>query len=143
LIAREKGSRFFVDCLVVCQFPTLTKHSTYIGRLVEMVNAATGSSLSEEEALRVGVRTANIFRAFNVRHGITPEVETLSPRFFSSPAEGPKKGKGVAPHWDELLNNYYREMGWDRKTGAPLPATLKSLGLEDVIPDLWKDAARL
>ncbi|MBI4334884.1 MAG: hypothetical protein HY673_26815 [Chloroflexi bacterium] len=137
IVAREKGARFFIDCLVVCQFATLTKHSTFVGHLVDMVNAATGRSLSLEEANTAGVRTANLFRAFNVRHGIGPEVETLSPRYFSSPAEGPKKGKGIAPYWEGMLDTYYKEMGWDRKTGKPLPDTLKKLGLKAVIPDLW------
>ncbi len=38
----------------------------------------------------------------------------------------------------EMLDIYYREMGWDRTTGKPLPETLKKLGLAYVISDLWK-----
>lgn len=137
IIAREKGARFFVDCLVMCQFPTLTKHDTNIDHLVEMLNATTGWSISPDEARTVGFRTANLFRCFNVRHGITPEVESLSLRYFSSPTEGPKKGKGIAPYWDGMLDIFYREMGWDHKSGKPLPDTLRKLGLEEVIPHLW------
>jgi aldehyde:ferredoxin oxidoreductase len=40
------------------------------------------------------------------------------------------------PHWGKMLSNYYSLMGWDRKTGKPLPETLKELGLEDIIPHL-------
>jgi hypothetical protein len=29
-------------------------------------------------------------------------------------------------------------MGWDEKTGKPLPETLKGLGLEAVSAELWK-----
>lgn len=137
-IAKEKGARFFVDCLVMCQFPTLTKMSTNVDHLVDMLNATTGWNMSPQEANRVGVRTANLFRAFNVRHGIKPEVETLSPRYFSSPSEGPKKGKGMAPYWERMLDIYYKAMGWDRESGRPLPDTLKNLGLEELIPHLWK-----
>ncbi|MBI4334004.1 MAG: hypothetical protein HY673_22300 [Chloroflexi bacterium] len=137
ILAREKGPRFFVDCLVTCQFPTLTKHSTFVGHLVDMFNATTGGNLSPEEAKKVGLRTANLYRAFNVRHGITPEAESLSPRYLSSPIEGPKKGKGIAPHWESMLDIHYREMGWDRKSGKPLPGTLRNLRLAEVIPDLW------
>jgi aldehyde:ferredoxin oxidoreductase len=36
------------------------------------------------------------------------------------------------PHWDKMLQNYYRLMGWDAN-GKPLPETLASLGLEDII----------
>ena len=38
---------------------------------------------------------------------------------------------------DEMLDIYYRDMGWDRKTGKPLPETLKKLGLDHIIPDMW------
>ena len=41
------------------------------------------------------------------------------------------------PYWDTMLEEYYNGMGWDRKTGKPLPATLKNLDLEDVVEDLW------
>jgi aldehyde:ferredoxin oxidoreductase len=37
------------------------------------------------------------------------------------------------PHWDKMLHNYYRHMGWDEQTGSPLPLTLKLLGLDNVI----------
>ncbi len=29
--------------------------------------------------------------------------------------------------WDWMLENYYKLMGWDLKTGKPLPETLKKL----------------
>jgi aldehyde:ferredoxin oxidoreductase len=38
--------------------------------------------------------------------------------------------------WDWMLENYYTLMGWDPKTGKPLPETLKKLGLEELIKDL-------
>jgi aldehyde:ferredoxin oxidoreductase len=31
---------------------------------------------------------------------------------------------------------YFELVGWDPETGKPLPSTLKSLGLEKLIPDL-------
>jgi len=30
-----------------------------------------------------------------------------------------------------MMDRYYQLMGWDRKTGMPLPETIKELGLED------------
>jgi aldehyde:ferredoxin oxidoreductase len=32
-----------------------------------------------------------------------------------------------------MVQTYYESMGWDAKTGRPLPQTLKALGLEEVI----------
>ena len=51
--------------------------------------------------------------------------------------DGPAKGITVNPHWDGMLDNYYRQMGWDRRSGRPLPETLRSLGLDQVSKDLW------
>jgi aldehyde:ferredoxin oxidoreductase len=35
-----------------------------------------------------------------------------------------------------MKSHYFDLMGWDPATGKPLPQTLKSLGLEKLIPDL-------
>ncbi|MEG0730535.1 MAG: aldehyde ferredoxin oxidoreductase C-terminal domain-containing protein, partial [Cetobacterium sp.] len=36
------------------------------------------------------------------------------------------------------LTMFYKEMGWDEKTGAPTKATLDRLGLSDVAKELKK-----
>jgi aldehyde:ferredoxin oxidoreductase len=36
-----------------------------------------------------------------------------------------------------MVNEYYRLMGWDEKTGKPWRNTLKRLGLEEIIKDMW------
>ena len=38
-----------------------------------------------------------------------------------------------------MLENYYQLMGWNRETGKPSPVTLKTLGLDCVVADLWAD----
>jgi aldehyde:ferredoxin oxidoreductase len=38
-----------------------------------------------------------------------------------------------------MLDVFYREMGWDKASGKPLPQTLKKLGLEEVSRDLWPE----
>jgi aldehyde:ferredoxin oxidoreductase len=35
-----------------------------------------------------------------------------------------------------MIENYYTLMGWDPKTGKPLPKTLEKLGLEELINDV-------
>jgi aldehyde:ferredoxin oxidoreductase len=105
--------------------------------LLEAFNAVTGWDFTPDEAQDVGFRVANLMRAFNLRHGISVEVERPSPRWASAPVDGPAKGISIAPHWDSMLDNYYKLMGWDRKTGRPFPETLKALGLEHVARDLW------
>lgn len=87
--------------------------------------------------MQVGLRTVNLLRAFNTRHGIIGrETDKPSARYGSAPDAGPWKGKSLLTVWDEMLNVYYSGMGWD-KSGKPLPETLEKLGLEYVSADLW------
>ena len=130
--------REFVDSLVVCMLPTMTYSGYAVGHLVDLLNAVTGWDFTEEEALQMSLRVANLFRAFNIRHGITPEVEVPSPRYGSAPVDGPLKGKSIVPYWEKMLDEYYVRMGWDRTSGKPLPDTLRKLGLEEIIADIWK-----
>jgi aldehyde:ferredoxin oxidoreductase len=132
-VAETKGMMVFEDSLVICRFngrmnPVLES---------EAVSAATGWDFTPEEAKKVGLRAVNLMRAFNIRAGITKEKERPSPRYGSVPVDGPAKGKNIMAHWDEMLENYYRRMGWDTETGKPLPETLRDLGLNYVIKDLW------
>lgn len=137
-LARVKF-RNFVDSLVMCMFPTMTMHVTpgSIERMVEMINAATGWEFTKEEAELHGQRIANLMRVFNLRHGIGTDVERPSVRYGSTPTDGPAEGKGIMPHWEYLLDNYYKVIGWDRASGRPLRETLKTVGLEEIIPDIW------
>jgi aldehyde:ferredoxin oxidoreductase len=74
-----------------------------------------------------------------LQHGVGVDLERPSPRWSSTPIDGPAKGISSAAHWDGMLDNYYRLMGWDRLTGKPFPATLRALGLDSVVADLWTD----
>ncbi|MDP6229035.1 MAG: aldehyde ferredoxin oxidoreductase C-terminal domain-containing protein, partial [Dehalococcoidia bacterium] len=89
------------------------------------------------DAMDMGRRTVNLLRAFNLRHGISPELDKPSPRYGSTPVDGVVAGVGIAEHWDKMQGDYYEQMGWDRETSKPLPETLRSLGLEHVVADLW------
>lgn len=136
--AMVKGKpRNFVDSLVVCMFPTRTMSSAGVDHLVEVLNAATGWDYTSEEACIMSLRVVNLLRSFNLRHGITPEVERPSPKYCSIPVNGPAVGRDVMRVWDETLDNYYRLMGWERLTGKPEPVTLRKLGLDEIIYDLY------
>lgn len=132
-VAKVKGALLFEDSLGTCTFCTRTG----VKILAEMVSAATGWDFSVAEALKVGLRVANLLRVFNLRHGMTAELDAPSPRYGSTPVDGPFAGKSIAPVWSEMLHNYYELMGWDTATGKPLPKTLEDLGLGYVINDTW------
>jgi aldehyde:ferredoxin oxidoreductase len=136
-VAKKKGIRTYVDALSVCMISTNTMGGLDFEPLVDMMNAITGWNFTPEDAQHVGLRIVNLMRAFNIRHGVTPDVEYPSFRYRSVPVDGPAKGQNVALHWEDMLRNYYRTMGWDRDSGKPLPETLEKLELSHLIPDLW------
>jgi aldehyde:ferredoxin oxidoreductase len=75
-------------------------------------------------------------RAFNIRHGLTREHNSVYPRIKELPLGGPAEGISVGEKWDEMIDIYYEARGWDEE-GRPLPETLKRVGLEDVAAELW------
>ncbi len=134
--AVRKGGmkKVFVDACAVCDFvpppPALTN-------LLDAFEAVTGRRLSIEEALTIGERILNLQRCFNIRNGLTPEHDDVSERLLTEPSDGPAQGIGSRPHMERMVKEYYQLMGWDAKTGKPLPDTLRRLGLENEIEDIW------
>lgn len=131
-IAGVSGRRPFDDSLGICRFC-----ASDFPTLLQALNAATGWEVDTAGALRLGRRTINRFRAFNFRHGLNADLELPSPRYWSTPVDGPVAGKGIREHFPRLRADYYRHMGWDPVTGKPLPETLRDLGLEREARDLW------
>lgn len=131
-VREGQQTRFFYNNIGVCWFGTTGAPFELI---VDALNAAVGEKFSIEETKKISLRCANLRRAFNIRHGLTPEDDTLSPRLLEPPPDGPSKGSVI--QIKPMVLEYYQRMGWDEKTGKPLITTLKALGLEDVISDLW------
>ncbi len=130
------GRRHFEDSLGSCIFTTRTS----LENLCNALNSATGWDYTVEEAMQFGRRTACLLRAFNVRCGITPEMERPSERYGSQPVDGPASGQNVMDHWENMVASWYERVGYDRKTGNPKPELLRSLGLDYVANDLWGEA---
>jgi aldehyde:ferredoxin oxidoreductase len=133
--AKTKGAMIFEDCLGVCRF-TVRIDVPY---LTQAVNAATGWDMDVQEAMRVGLRAVNLLRAFNIRHGIGPELDVPSKRYGSTPLDGPAAGVSIQPDWSAMLANYYQLLGWD-ESGVPRRATLEALGIGRVADDLGAPA---
>jgi len=128
-----RGRRHFEDSLGICIFTARTR----IENLCRALNAATGWHYTLEDALRFGRRTAAILRAVRLRCGLGPELEYPSKRYGSTPTDGPAKGQAIMDQWERMLDLWYAGVGYDRRTGKPLPETLRALGLDWLARDLW------
>jgi aldehyde:ferredoxin oxidoreductase len=132
VVATIKGCMIVDDSMVTCRINTLCA----VDLLCRAINAATGWDVDFDEAYRMGRRAVNLARVFNLRAGIKAELDAPSMRYGSTPLDGMAAGIGVMKNWDKMLRNYYEKMGWDTATGVPLPETLRSLDLDEVVPHL-------
>jgi len=85
--------------------------------------------------MKIGRRIVNALRMFNLRHGHKTELEAPSPRYGSTPTDGPCEGIGIRQHWEKMREIYYAGMGWDIQTGKPFPETLKELDLDEMLSE--------
>ncbi len=106
--------------------------------LVAMVDAITGWETSLFELFKIGEKRLNLFRAFNMREGFSPQQDNLPDRYFNEIEKGPKKGiKLDRDGFEKAKKLYYKMAGWDKKTGWPRYEKLLELDL-DWIEELKK-----
>ena len=109
-----------------------------VHQIIEGYNAISGKAIDLKEFLRVGERTVSIQRAFNAREGFNRKDDTLPKRFLTEPIKGgPANGRYVK-NLDAMLDEYYEESGFDKKTGWPTKTKLEELDLHDVADELYK-----
>ena len=111
----------------------------------DLYAAATGFKLKGEDLKQRSMKAWNLHKAINVREGqITRD---RFPHVWYSPLKGVNGesiytmdyfGKKILKPEDleMMLDDYYRERGWDVKTGIPTKKKLEELGLEDIAADL-------
>jgi aldehyde:ferredoxin oxidoreductase len=133
MVAGLRGRKNFEDSLGICIFTTRTR----LENICRALNAATGWDYSVDESVKFGRRIGAILRAVTLRCGLTPDLEKPSKRYGSTPHDGPAKGQAVGEQWDKMVDTWYREVGFDRSTGKPLPETCRALGAEWLVKDLW------
>ncbi len=128
-----------MDSLCLCQFvygPTWQLYGPE--EIVKLVRSVTGWDVTLEELLTVGERRLNMMRCFNAREGITREQDRLPQKFFNSTLKGgPTDGWRLDTlQFENGLNEYYRQAGWEEKSGVPKRSTLERLGLNWLVDEL-------
>jgi len=86
----------------------------------------------------MGERIFNLERCFNVREGFRRQDDYIPQRLHTEPLTiGPKKGAFIPrEEYEEVLDDYYRQMGWEPTIGAPTRQKLQSLGLDFAAKEL-------
>jgi aldehyde:ferredoxin oxidoreductase len=115
------------NLLGVCLFASITlavKGSTWTG----LYNAVTGLQMSTEEMLKAAERVINLERMFNIREGFDRSDDFLPQRLIKEKAPD-GLGKGEVVQMDVVLDDFYKTMGWNLKTGIPKQEKLKELDL--------------
>ncbi len=94
---------------------------------VPITAAATGIPYTLDDFVKIGERTWNLERMWNLKAGFTKADDTLPKRLLK---DGHKSGpsQGVTVNLDAMLPVYYQERGWDAE-GIPTQEKLAELGL--------------
>jgi aldehyde:ferredoxin oxidoreductase len=124
-------SRAVFECLPTCVF--IVRHILGIDMRpwLALYNACTGMNCSLEEFVRVGERVVNLERAYIVREGFRRKDDTVPRRMLEDPINErhiPPIGKNL----DLMLDDYYRERGWNIQSAIPTEEKLRELDLDFV-----------
>jgi len=98
--------------------------------MVNLYEAATGIKTSSTNLLKAGERTWNLQKVFNIRHGWTrkDDIPNTVP-----PDEPIVMGGQSYGTFNQLLDDYYEERGWDVKSGIPSTEKLRETGLAKLL----------
>ncbi|HET7010097.1 MAG TPA: aldehyde ferredoxin oxidoreductase family protein [Anaerolineales bacterium] len=129
-VALHQDWRTIGNALVLCHFANPDPSD-----IAALLSHATGFDYSLGDLMKLGRRAWTLKRVINSRLGLTPKDERIPGHFLRPLEDGPTAG--FVPDYEELTRAYYEERGWDARTGRPWPATLRDLGLADLVAEVW------
>ena len=116
----------FRNCAGICVFLPYTQT-----QFPEIIQGLTGWNVTDWDLMKVGERTLNMTRAFNVREGFTKADDIFPKRIHEAFTSGPLAGVGYGgDRLSEAVSIYYDMAGWDRETGVPRRGKLQELDIE-------------
>jgi aldehyde:ferredoxin oxidoreductase len=86
------------------------------------LSALFEENITTQDLIDAGKRIWNLTRYFNCREGFSRKDDMLPARLFEDPVPfGPTKGQVVdRTRFEAMKDEYYKILGWDVKTGAPI-----------------------
>jgi aldehyde:ferredoxin oxidoreductase len=125
LFRLQQLKRILNDATTICIFLPYT-----IQQMTDAVIGATGWDTGVVEQLKIAERILTMARLFNIREGFTAEDDTMPARFFQPKTDGVLSTRSFDPAaFAKAKSYYYTLMGWDPRTGVPLPEKLEELGV--------------
>jgi aldehyde:ferredoxin oxidoreductase len=110
-------------CLFACGYAPMPT--------ADYVAAVTGWDFSMAEGLKAGWRIQTLRQSFNVREGLRPEDFRLPERISKPSMAGQFVGRQI--DFNALRESFFAALGWDVKSGWPTEATLRELGLMELV----------
>jgi len=125
IVANHQNTAAVIDSLVLCKFTNLAVSVEFFAR---MLTAVSGHKFTADDLMKVGERTWNMERLYNLREGFTKADDTLPKRILEEPiSAGPSQGHTL--RLAAMLEEYYQFRGWD-ENGVPKKIKLVELGLD-------------
>jgi aldehyde:ferredoxin oxidoreductase len=121
--AKSQSFRAFFDSIIMCHFAIVPPN-----RIIELLNLATGFSLTSDDILPIGSRAVTMKRFFNLKLGLKPEDDNLPPALLKPHADSVTED--FVPDVKQQLTEYYQYRKWDLESGRPTPKAIEELGLE-------------
>ena len=103
---------------------------TDIRNHVKYLRGLTGWDIDIAELVLTGERIMNLRQLFNLREGINQLDYKIPGRMLGRPPLPDGKTKGISLDWENMTEEFYREMDWDLKTSKPSNRKLKQLDLD-------------
>jgi aldehyde:ferredoxin oxidoreductase len=134
-----------LNLLGVCVFGFVPRSMGTMEELLELIRATTGWRTSWFELMKVGERSINMARMFNIREGFTAKDDILPEIFYRNIVGGPLDGRGAINRneFREAARLRYELMGWDPNTGIPSRGKLIELNLSWLVVPTEKSSAIL
>ncbi len=125
IVANHQNTAAVVDSLVLCKFVNMAVSVEFFAR---QLTAVSGIEFSADDLMKVGERTWNMERLYNLREGFSAADDTLPKRMLEEPVpDGPSAGHTV--RLEGMLVEFYQFRGWD-EMGVPKDAKLAELSLD-------------
>ncbi len=120
------------DTMTLCQFVWGPSWQLYSAQeMAELLSATTGWDVTLADIQAMGQKRVNMMRAYNAREGLRRDQDTLPKKLFDVVLKG-GKSDGIQLDREEFengLDEYYAQVGWDQTSGIPTRATLEASGL--------------